>query len=307
MKLYDRIYGNYYAQKGSDYVSTITPTPANRTSIVKFNPQSFNISNINIYGHNVQSGQSVSYYAFIVCGFGNSEFKNINVHNYGNVVPAALILGIDYKVNHCSFKNYRQDNHVDLYGLCITGGQNFVVEDSSFKGGGLDEYSAHGLATGGNSSIYAINNRNFIYTRLYFDTTEVGLIELDVHANSEAYKYVDICAPNITCDTGGYNVSVERCTFYKISSSFNIKGIKITDCEIINADGVLLLYNKDITRSSSESPMIVENSIIHGEFIIDLQDASVSGYNNKDTDNPYSNFIFKNNVCDLVRINHGYM
>lgn len=210
-----------------------------RTVISKFEPQSFVVKDLKIVSHEAASYST--YYTFLACGIANSVFENVVVDNYSNHTAGLIAYGVNYKVEHCTFRNHVDNASLyDVYGLAIQSSQDFIVTDSTFRGGegrgdgeGNDRH-CHGLATGSNDSVFAFNNRYFIYQRLHFDASEVGAIDLDVHGCSENYKFVDIYAPNVACDTGGYNVTIEGCTFDRITNTFNCDGVRIVNCEIMN-------------------------------------------------------------------------
>lgn len=295
------IYGDYYVDFGENESTTITPAPANRTVISKFHPNTYIISDIGIYSHAHENDSPQTYYSLQINGFYNSEFNNINVENYGNSVATNISLGLNYKINHCTFRNFTKYT-TNCYGLIIGSSQNFNVANSIFRA------NSHALATGGGSGLIALNNRNFIYDNIYFETSEkfsdnldeeYDHIDCDVHANSEYYKFLNISAPNTSCDTGGYNVTVEGCKFYQISPSFNMGDFCIRKCEIFGENDNFLMSNLDIKNYNGHNSLMIEDCIIHKKLSIILQDRNLVG-------NYYDYFILKNNVFhDTLELRDG--
>lgn len=146
-----------------------------RTVISAFEPQSFVVKDLKIVSHEASSYST--YYTFCACGIADSVFENVVVDNYGNHTAGCIAYGVNYKVEHCTFKNHVDNNSLyDVYGLVIQSGQDFVVSDSTFKGAegrgeGGNTKHCHGLATGSTDSVFAFNNRYFVYQRLHFDAS----------------------------------------------------------------------------------------------------------------------------------------
>jgi len=285
------IYGDYYVNYGENESTTITPAPANRTVISKFYPNTFIVSDISLISHEHENISPQTYYSLQIKGFYNSEFDNITIENYGNSVSCNISLGLNYKINHSTFRNYTKYTG-DCYGLIISHSQNFYISNSTLRA------NSHALATGGGSGLTAINNRNFIYDNLYFETSEkfsenleeeYDHIDLDVHANAEYYKFINISAPHTSCDTGGYNVTVEGCKFYSITPSFNQGDFHIRKCELFNGNGNFLMSNIDRKNYNGHNSLVIEDCIIHKTLRIILQDRNlVKDY--------YDYFIIKNNI-----------
>ena len=282
INLYNSLYGDYYVDFEEGDEHTAKDSPNYRTAISKFTPNQYLVSNIKIVStYGTDSPQT--YFSFGAWGIINSTFKNIVIENYGNAVAASIGVGLQWEVENCSIKSYFESGS-DRYGLSCIHSQDFRVSNSVFKA------KNHALSTGGKSSIYSIVNRNFIYEKVSFDSPTLGKIDLDVHANAEYYKYKDIDAPSSVCDTGGRNVIVENCRFYKISTNFHDCGLTIRNCEIVNSASEYLLdfnNNGDYENSS----LTIENCKINCSFIFrfDLQDVAY-------TKKQLGSFIFRNNT-----------
>ena len=313
--LYGTLYGNY--KTGSGAVGTVydeddheTYNSVNfedgeattlrkegflyRTAISKFSPKQYNVSDIKIISHEHSVAEPDTYFTFLVCGHKDSEFKNITIENYGNYVAAAINVGIDFKVEGCSIKNYATFTG-DAYGLSIGHGQNYSVSNSQFRA------HSHALATGGAAGFCAFNNRNFIYEKLYFDTSihdgNTWKIDLDVHANSEYYRYVNIDAPHTSCDTGGNNVVIENCRFYHISTGFNHTGFTLRNCEAMAYVEDLLWYGYSNVNYEDYS-IVVEGCKFHTKVLYNMQHGSAH----------LKNFIWRNNTCNGgLRLINGHV
>lgn len=295
------IYGDYYVDYGTGETTSLTPTPAHRTVISKFYPNVYLISDINIYSHEHENVSPQTYYSLQIKGFYDSEFNNISVENHGNSVSAAISLGVNYKVDHSSFRNFATYTG-DAYGLVINSSQNFYVSSSTFRA------DSHALATGGGSGLTALINRNFIYDNLFFETSEKfnsnleeiqGHIDCDVHANAEYYKFINISAPHTSCDTGGYNVVIEGCKFYAIWPSFNQGDFSIRKCELFGENGNMLFSNADRQNYNGHNSVIIEDCIIHEFLRLDFQDSNLN--------HEYFDFlVLKNNIIHKsIEVRYG--
>lgn len=284
--LLNTLNGNYYSASG-------------RTVISKFEPESFIVKDLHIISHETENTPE-TYYTFSAYCIADSLFENVTVDNYGNHTAGAIILGLNFKVDRCTFRNFIDDDSIyDVYGLAVQSSQDFIITDSTFRGGEGVGGHCHGLATGCNDSVFAINNRRFVYQRLHFEASVIGTIDLDVHGGSEHYKYVDIYAPNVVCDTGGYDVTIEGCQFYKVSNTFNCDGIRLINSEIMHSQNILWSSDQAID-SRAKGNFVIIGCRIHGPYWINLQRTGA--------DTPIlTNFIFKDNICDTVRLDHGYV
>jgi len=294
-----KLYGYYFADFGEGYATTLTPQPQHRTVISRFTPQQYNLSDFMVVSHNHDISNPTTYYTLTVCGFRDSVFSGVHMENHGNYVPWCLKLGIHYSVRDCVVRNYAKYT-TDGYGLVISTSQEFVVYNCKFRA------TSHALSTGGGSSLFDVINRNFVYEWLYFENWVYDAssgktytkIDLDVHADAEYYKFINIMAPNSTCDTGGYNVLIENCKFNKISTSFNEGDLTIKNCEIFTEqDAGGLLWNNNAYDYYSDNSLVIENSVIHGNMTLDYQGSS----------KVYKKLVFKNNRCKSLQMRHGHI
>lgn len=296
-KLYlaNKLYGYYPVDFGEDYSTSFSPTPSHRTVISKFSPNQYIITDLSIISHEHSNPTPSSYYTLVVCGFEDSLFRNVHIENYGNQVAWCLKLAINYSVDGCVVRNYATYT-TDAYGLVINNSQDFNVRNSKFSA------PSHALATGGGSSLYDTINRNFIYEKLYFENNKNNLnvsstskIDLDVHGDSEYYKFLNIISPSTICDCGGYNVTIEDCKFYNISLSFNESDITIRNCEIFTDSTSFLAWNEASTHDLSNNSVVIEGCNIHGHITINYQSSTYL----------YENLVFRNNISGGLELRNG--
>ena len=122
------LYGDYFVDYGENETTTFVPTPQHRTIISKFTPKYYNLSGFKILSHSHNNANPSKYYSFMVRGFYNSVFNDIVVENYGNKVAGSIALGLNFNIEHCTFRNYT--TYVgDAYGLALSACQSFVVKN----------------------------------------------------------------------------------------------------------------------------------------------------------------------------------
>lgn len=119
------LYGKYFVSYTENNEHTLSNIPNYRTIISKFEPLSYDISDIKIISHTSNSNNR-TYYAFHVCGFINSNFNNISIYNYGNDVAANITIGNNFVVENCIIKNYTE-YQTDAYGLSLSHVQNLKL------------------------------------------------------------------------------------------------------------------------------------------------------------------------------------
>ena len=288
--LHSDLYGTYPMAFGTGDVTTMGNAPGYRIAISHFRPERYMLSDFKMFSHG-HSGQTQAYYTLEVNGHIDSLMENVTVENYGNNVAASFLLGMSFRITGCRIRSYVTGID-DAYGLAISHGQDFLVSDCTFRA------SWHALATGGGNGLYCVVNRNFTYRRLQFERFSNDAHtkdDLDVHANSEYYRYEEIDAPHVSCDTGGNNVTVENCRLYKVGAGFHGAGLTIRNCEIFSTDTANLLYYNDEKTDFNDYSLVIEGTKFHGFVHYDLQGGKKE----------LLSFVFRNNICGGLLLREG--
>lgn len=267
--LYNGLYGTYGTDQNFEgYVTrtnrdlfeqrfyTCLSGLSHRTVFCKFNFKTVNIRNLKILSEGTNASTTSGYYTLSVSCICNSTISGLNIFNdRGN--HEALMINMAYQSSITDSRIYSDfSSGDDFYGLSLTSIQHFTVRDVALSG------RDHSIATGTSSVVGKIVNRDFIYDRISVDSVGSNEIKIDVHDGAERYILRNIDFPTYSCDTGGFDMTIENCNFNQISTAFHGAGMKIRNCHCKSIGDLLSFSNP--WHSYSDDSMIIEGSVIGG-------------------------------------------